>query len=191
MAKATREQQTAQLNTPEANAKKGIRYDWDTVRQDYITSSMSIQEIAKKYDITHRTVSLHCSREKWVEQREEYRKKVSKEAIKKATKKASKERADILNSVLTSAANSAEIIATKIADPNEDLSALQMKQYLESLKLIEDMARSIQGILTEPQKRKFKLEEDKLDIEKQKVEQKEPDKNINITIQGYEDEWSE
>lgn len=180
-----------QLNTPEANAKKGLRYDWDTISEDYVTSNMTIQDISDKYHVGYKSVAKHCRDDGWVKRREKYRKDVSKETIKRATKKASKERADILKSVLTSAANSAEIISCKIADPEEDMTALQLKQYLESLKIIEDMARSIQGILTEPQKRKLKLEEDRLNIEKQKVEQKEPDKNINITIQGYEEEWSE
>ncbi len=65
--------------------KKGI--DWDSIRQEYVTSLKSAKKIADEHGIVPGHVSRRCAEGGWVAQRKAFRKSVADKAIKKAEKK--------------------------------------------------------------------------------------------------------
>lgn len=168
----------------------GERYDWDAIREEYITTDQSTAAIAEKYGIRKKTVEIKCAKGGWVAARREYKQKVTERVVEKVTEKTADSRSDILARVLLSA----DISSQKIADilmSGKPLKATEMEHYVNCLEAIERMARNIQGILTIAQERKLKIEEERLELEKKKASQSTPDKDIVIRIEGYKDEWAE
>lgn len=168
----------------------GERYDWDAIKREYVTSNISTTALAEKIGVRYRTLADKCRKGGWVKARAEYRAKVTEKTSEKLAEKLASDKSDILARVLMSA----DISSQKIADvlgSGKSLKATEMEHYMNCLESIERMARSIQGILTVTQERKLKLEEERLELEKRKVEQHDVDKDITIRIEGYQGEWSE
>lgn len=65
------------------NPAENIKPDWVKIKADYITSSISQKEIARKYGVSENAVSKHCKSENWIELR---KKKHEKAAEKIADK---------------------------------------------------------------------------------------------------------
>ena len=75
-----------------------------------------------------------------------------------------------------------------------DVSAAALEHIINSLQGIENMARSIQRILTVQQEHKMYIENERLKMDQQKAEAFNPDSKIVIRIEGADasdvEEWS-
>ena len=54
---------------------KGV--DWIKIKQEFVTSSVSLRALAKKYGLTPAAVSRRARQENWLEERERYRKELA------------------------------------------------------------------------------------------------------------------
>lgn len=69
-----------------------------------------------------------------------------------------------------------------------------LKETAETLKLVEQMKRSMQGILSLEQQRSLQLQEQRLQLEKRRVDQGETDNDVKVVFESQEliDEgWAE
>lgn len=66
--------------------------DWDLIRTEYISSSISIREIADKYECSADALEKRAGREQWTEQR----RKLSAEVLAMADKELAEKRAKLL-----------------------------------------------------------------------------------------------
>jgi transposase-like protein len=64
---------------------------WSAIAQDYITSDLSLRELAQKHGVPVGTLARRAKRENWDKQRAEYKQRV----LEKTKEKASEEQAEI------------------------------------------------------------------------------------------------
>ena len=171
--------------------KSHERYDWDSIRHEYISSSVSTKDLAEKHGIRVRTVEDRCAKEGWVQQRQEFAMKVAERTAAKATEKIAENQSEVLAKVLTCV----DVGADKALQLLEgDVSAAALEHIINSLQGIENMARSIQRILTVQQEHKMHIENERLKIDQHKAEAFNPDSEIVIRIEGSKEsdveEWA-
>lgn len=89
--------------------------DWNAVKTEYITTSISQRKLAKKFGISLRNLNERSSREGWVEQQSKYREKT----VTKAISKASDKEANHLSALMISADKMAENIREALEDKDQ------------------------------------------------------------------------
>lgn len=195
-------------------------YDWDKIRTEYITTDLSLKDISEKYGVQQRLVNTKSAEQGWVDQRKKYNAKVVEKAVNKvATKRANqlaKELAiaDNISNVLKKALDDAEQFNRYIIDTTtrvdgteirtseektfEKVDMRALKDAAAALRLVEEMKRSMAGILrveeinrNRREEKRLKLEEEKLQLQKEQTEARKPDTDIKVVITGYEDGWDE
>ena len=195
-------------------------YDWDKIRTEYITSDLSLKDISEKYGVQQRLVNTKSAEQGWVDQRKRYNAKVVEKAVNKvATKRANqlaKELAiaDNISNVLKKALDDAEQFNRYIIDTTtrvdgteirtseektfEKVDMRALKDAAAALRLVEEMKRSMAGILrveeinrNRREEKRLKLEEEKLQLQKEQTEARKPDTDIKVVITGYEEGWDE
>ena len=195
-------------------------YDWDKIRTEYITTDLSLKDISEKYGVQQRLVNTKSAEQGWVDQRKKYNAKVVEKAVNKvATKRANqlaKELAiaDNISNVLKKALDDAEQFNRYIIDTTtrvdgteirtseektfEKVDMRALKDAAAALRLVEEMKRSMAGILrveeinrNRREEKRLKLEEEKLQLQKEQTEARKPDPDIKVVITGYEEGWDE
>ena len=195
-------------------------YDWDKIRTEYITSDLSLKDISEKYGVQQRLVNTKSAEQGWVDQRKKYNAKVVEKAVNKvATKRANqlaKELAiaDNISNVLKKALDDAEQFNRYIIDTTtrvdgteirtseektfEKVDMRALKDAAAALRLVEEMKRSMAGILrveeinrNRREEKRLKLEEEKLQLHKEQTEARKPDTDIKVVITGFEEGWDE
>lgn len=168
--------------------KKGRpEHDWDSIRQEYISTNISIKDLAKKYKVRERTVAEYCSKEEWVAKRKKYKQDVSKKVTSKlATKTAAKkanEFAQILD--LTSMAQ------TRILEmmQRDNLKTSDIRNLVESLEIAERVTRNIVGTPTTMQAHRIKTETERLELDKKKASELDQTNEHHVYIAGWKEEW--
>lgn len=203
---------------PKKNGRQN--YDWEKLKTEYVTSDISLKQLAEEHDIRYRTVADRSRNEGWVSARKSYQAKVTNRAISKvATKQANAlakelDVCDKISDVLQKALGDAEqfnrhIVLNEYVADNGDvvrvteeqtlnkIDTRALKEVASTLKLVEEMKRSMMSIQTMEQhnrelreKRKLQMEEERLELEKKKSEQTKVDKDISISIGGFEEGWT-
>lgn len=203
-------------------SKHGNRYDWDLIKRDYVTNpKSSLKKIAEKYGIHFTTVNKHSKADNWFATKKEYQKEVQAKVLAKCATK----QADELAKELASVDNIADRIQKMLADEDQfnrhivqetELSdsgipmtvttekiftktdVRAMKDALQSLKMIEEMKRSMLDLQraevlhrAQIEKERLALEREKFEWEKQKAEYARPDTTNSIKIEGLEEGWAE
>ena len=195
-------------------------YDWDKIRTEYITSDLSLKDISEKYGVQQRLVNTKSAEQGWVDQRKKYNAKVVEKAVNKvATKRANqlaKELAiaDNISNVLKKALDDAEQFNRYIIDTTtrvdgteirtseektfEKVDMRALKDAAAALRLVEEMKRSMAGILrveeinrNRREEKRLKLEEEKLQLQKEQTEARKPDTDSKVVITGFEEGWDE
>ena len=195
-------------------------YDWDKIRTEYITSDLSLKDISDKYGVSQRLVNTKSAEQGWVDQRKKYNAKVVEKAVNKvATKRANQLAkeftiADNISNVLKKALDDAEQFNRYIIDTTtrvdgteirtseektfEKVDMRALKDAAAALRLVEEMKRSMAGILrveeinrNRREEKRLKLEEEKLQLQKEQTEARKPDTDIKVVITGFEEGWDE
>ena len=196
------------------------KYDWDKLRTEYITSDLSLKDISDKYGVSQRLVNTKSAEQGWVDQRKEYNAKVVEKAVNKVAAKRANQLAkelaiaDNISNVLKKALEDAEQFNRYIIDTTtrvdgteirtseektfEKVDMRALKDAAAALRLVEEMKRSMAGILrveeinrNRREEKRLKLEEEKLQLQKEQTEARKPDTDIKVVITGYEQGWDE
>ena len=195
-------------------------YDWDKLRTEYITSDLSLKDISDKYGVSQRLVNTKSAEQGWVEQRKKYNAKVVEKAVNKVAAKRANQLAkelaiaDNISNVLKKALDDAEQFNRYIIDTTtrvdgteirtseektfEKVDMRALKDAAAALRLVEEMKRSMAGILrveeinrNRREEKRLKLEEEKLQLQKEQTEARKPDTDIKVVITGFEEGWDE
>ena len=196
------------------------KYDWDKLRTEYITSDLSLKDISDKYGVSQRLVNTKSAEQGWVDQRKEYNAKVVEKAVNKVAAKRANQLAkelaiaDNISNVLKKALEDAEQFNRYIIDTTtrvdgteirtseektfEKVDMRALKDAAAALRLVEEMKRSMAGILrveeinrNRREEKRLKLEEEKLQLQRDQTEARKPDTDIKVVITGYEEGWDE
>lgn len=159
--------------------------DWDAIKFEYVTTKISYEKLAKKWGVTNSALTKMAVAGKWTDER----KKHCKKTVEKAINKASTRQANILAQELEIAGKLSNVLKKALADADQfnrhivtegigggasetvekimdkvDMKAL--REAAQALRIIEDMKRRMNNMLTEPEKIRFDLEKEKLAMEK-------------------------
>ena len=196
------------------------KYDWDKLRTEYITSDLSLKDISDKYGVSQRLVNTKSAEQGWVDQRKNYNAKVVEKAVNKVAAKRANQLAkelaiaDNISNVLKKALEDAEQFNRYIIDTTtrvdgteirtseektfEKVDMRALKDAAAALRLVEEMKRSMAGILrveeinrNRREEKRLKLEEEKLQLQRDQTEARKPDTDIKVVITGYEQGWDE
>lgn len=170
----------------------GKKLDWIAIKTEYITTTVSQRDLAKKYDVAPRTLQQAAVKDGWFAERKAYKSKVVKKSLQKiATKESNllaKELsiADKISGVLEKALEDAEqfnlhFVTEKNFDDDGNLSSIteeekvfkkmdmsSLRNAAQALQIVEKMKRSMLNILTEQERVQLELAREKLELERRK-----------------------
>jgi hypothetical protein len=96
---------------------KNKRVPWTAIREKYVTSeTISLEDLAKEFDVNPTGVKTRAAKEKWVDQRRRYFDRVSTAATDLAARTEVKRRARMLTIADSMKALGSEALARTIAD---------------------------------------------------------------------------
>lgn len=201
---------------PKDQKKTGRQnYDWAKIQHEYVTDpQMTIRKIAAKHGINTQTVAKKSKAEGWFATRKEYQSKVITRAITETGKLQAKElakEADFLKAMkghmermLADDKQFQRHLTTNMVtgETKEEIynkaDTRAMKDAMQTLKLIEEMSRSLYNIQKAQDIQKhqidadrLKLDQEKQEWEKQKADMLKPDASNSIRIEGLEEGWAE
>lgn len=191
-------------------------YDWMAIKHDYVTSpEMTLRKIADKYGISRDCVYRKSKADNWFATRKKHQAKVGAKAIAKTANKQANELAkemellskmkDAVTDTLSDPAQfhrhiQVDAVTGDIEDRVLDkVDTRAMKDIMQTLKMIEEMSRSLYNIQKAETIQKhqldaerLQLEKDKFEFEKQKAEANKPDTSgAVIRVEGFEDDWAD
>lgn len=85
-----------------------IKPDWEAIKQDYISSKISIVNLAKKHGVSKHAASDHAAREGWGKLRAEVSKKTIEKTVEKIAEKKAESAVEILTRAMPKAAETME-----------------------------------------------------------------------------------
>lgn len=209
---------------PDKQKKKLGRqnYDWQKIKLDYVTNpKSSIKYISNKYGIRTRTVADRCSADNWVAEKKKYQNEVAKKALLKATTKDANRMTRLLavtdrlteqiekalddpeqlyrQFVPETVSDNGQTISTYVDKKSEKFDTKAAKEMLQSLKIVEELNRSLKNIQKAEvlhrqnlENERLKIERERLELEKSKYNDSQiTDNDINVVIGGYEEGWDE
>lgn len=202
-------------------------YDWNAIKIEYITTKISLTDLAIKHGIRKRTVYDKSAKEGWVADKKAHFKRVAEKAANKvATKQANQlakeariaERiSDVLDKALEDTLQfNRHLVDTRTKMGGTEIQTTEEKVYdkvdlralkdaAQTLKLVEEMKRSLYNIQKmdeinkerreqrklEMDEEKLKMDQEKLEMQREQAENSKPDSNITVMIKGYEEGWSD
>lgn len=183
-----------------ANRKNGgQRYDWNKLKMEYVTDpEMSLRKLAKKHHIREKTICDKSSAEGWFATKKKHQEEVTARAIAKvATKQVNAlakelESVEKLSDILSKALLDEQqfnryIVNETVSDQGssmstsnekifEALDTRRLREAASTLKLIEEMKRSMLNIqkMSEVnrelrEQRRLEMEEERLKMEQQRM----------------------
>ena len=157
--------------------------DWNKIKHEYITTSISYRKLAKKYEVSETTLGKKAGREDWVSLRQQANDKRTTKVINAAAKK-DKRFFAIVDKLLV-----------KIEDVIEDGSVFTQPQNIKSISSALKDIRDIKGIksakdLEEQQARIEKLRKDsdiaekRFELDKQRagLDQEDEDDETGVIL---------
>ena len=161
--------------------KYDAKIDWSPVKSEYISSKISYRDLAKKYNISMRTLADKAKKEKWVELRERNQDKIVTKMIATEARKQIDRYTRMLNVT--------DKLLTKIEASIEALDAEGVtidKAGIKALSgAIKDI-KEIQGLKSEMDKMEQQARIKKLQKE---AEDEKQDNTIRIEIAGGDEPW--
>lgn len=161
--------------------------NWEKIKADYITSDVSLRQLAKKYKTSTSKMYEHSRNEGWVEARKQHRKEVIEEAVCKACIKP----IDVLADILEIAYKICDHVADAVDDPDQfnrylvkvgdgkgnyytverifgkcDTKAL--KEMVYAIRDLANLILSIKGINSEAEQQRLDIQREKLQMMKER-----------------------
>lgn len=189
----------------------GIKqFDWAQIKMEYITGNIGQKALAKKHGVSLCVLQKYAVKENWVEEKRKYALKVVEKAVQKEVNR----QANALAKELQAADKMSDVILKALGDDKqfnrwivteggdgytitdekvfEKVDMRSMKDAVATLKMIEQLKRSVQGLLTLQEETQRDIALRKIALEERKVEAEEAtDTTVTIKFAGDElEEWS-
>lgn len=100
--------------------------NWTKIRNDYISSSISTEKLAEKYNVSYSAVKEHCRKENWVEKKKRFETKVDEKIVEKNLEKVCTKFDKINNSHIKICSEVRELVDLLIEELKE--SALERRE---------------------------------------------------------------
>ena len=191
--------------------------DWEKIKAEYITTDISLRDLADKYGIPMSCVGRRASLEKWSQERKKHKNKVVKEVVQKVQKSQANELAKKmktvigLRGVIDKALEDADqfarwIISEGLGDGMSattekvfgkiDMKAIRDAAY--ALKVLQEIEDKVKGTIDAKDLKqidialqKLELDRERLELEKKKSSIAAAETDVTVTIEGKLKEWAE
>ena len=150
--------------------------DWKRIKAEYIAGGISLRELSEKYGVSFSTIQKKSMEEKWGNLRKKNRRKVEEKIIDSVSSKEAKKAVDLFDIP--------DLLADKVREIAETVSDPDTKKKLTSA--IKDI-RDIKGVKSDADMREQEARIAKL--EKEASGQEEERNEVNIIIEGGDQEW--
>ena len=191
--------------------------DWEKIKAEYITTDISLRDLADKYGIPMSCVGRRASLEKWSQERKKHKNKVVKEVVQKVQKSQANELAKKmktvigLRGVIDKALEDADQFARWIiseglgdgmsATTEKVFSKIDMKSIRDAayaLKVLQEIEDRTKGTIDAKDLKqidialqKLDLDRERLELEKKKSAIAAAETDVTVTIEGKVKEWAE
>lgn len=117
--------------------------DWNAIRNEYVTSSASQRELARKYGVSQASINRRCRAEKWDESRDSFRAKVNQ----KTEEIAAAQQVDRLSRLLEKGDRLEELLSSLMdeAERSGEIRTSDIKTIASALKDLRDLYKSDGG----------------------------------------------
>lgn len=193
------------------------KVDWEKIKAEYITTDISLRDLADKYGIQAACVYKKSKSQKWVEERKKHKSKVVKDVVQKIQKSQANELAKkmktviglrgVIDKALTDADQFSRWIISEglgegmSATTEKVFSKIDMKAIRDAayaLKVLQDIEDRAKGTIDAKDLKqidialqKLELDRERLELEKKKSSQAAAETDVTVTIEGKLKEWAE
>lgn len=160
--------------------ERNEKADWNALKIEYVTSSISYRELAKKHDVSFHTLAQTAKRENWADERQKRKDKAVEKAIEAAAKVEAKEHSRI--------EKVADKLLQKIMDRLDSATLIDssaIRQLASALKDIKDIKNIKSDADTREQEARIK----KLLKDAEKTDEKTNE--IEVVFNAGEASWNE
>lgn len=167
------------------------KVDWPKLKTEYVTTAITTRALADKYGVSYSALSKRAAKEAWSEARSEFGSNYEAEVQRKVVKATSDKTTELLSRELRIADRLSELIESKLAE-GKNISSNAIKEYANTIKILEQVKRSITGQNTDAQERTLKIAEQRLQMDKDRADREEnTDTEIKIVFDnGMDEEWA-
>ena len=158
-------------------------YDWNAIKTEYITTTISYRKLCEKHDIPFNTLQQRANKEKWVQARKKHQDKIVTKSVKKAETKAIDYKSTLYS------------LAYKVAKQLNDMTE---QNTISELAVMGIKPRDITGAIKDLEdalhvKSEADLREQEARIEKlrKEAQEEQESKDIKVIISTDLDEYSE
>lgn len=192
------------------------KYDWNEIMMDYCSDpNATLRSICEKYGVSMDAVAKKSKADSWFATRKKTQKRIVAKAITKRVDKQANELAKEMNMLAMMQGHIDKALQDKAqfnrhvkVDPvTGDLTDVVLdkvdtraaKDIMQTLKMIEEMSRSLYNIQKAETIQKHQLDAERMQLdrerfefEKQKAESNKPDTSgAVIRIEGFDSDWAD
>lgn len=153
--------------------------DWTRICQEYVTSNLSIRDIAEKFRLSIKTVGLKASAERWAEKRAEFRQTLSETVDTKIEKEA--EHIVGWQTQVNQACENAIRALLAQSDEAQKLPPKQLQAWLKALDTAMRIRREMAGYISPADLAKIEIAKKDL-----KIRQEEHERNMALNAESKE-----
>lgn len=164
------------------------KIDWETIKSEYVTTNISQKKLAEKYGISKNAVQYRCAVERWGEQRRQHRDRVMEKTSQRLSDAAAERMVQLMggtDKMLTATLQALDdpeqfyrYLVKEKADgetyTKEEVfrkaDTKAMKDMTLLLEKLTGLTRDLYGLPTREQELRRELAEEKLALEKKKME---------------------
>lgn len=118
--------------------------DWNAIRNEYVTTQISLRDLAQKHGVSFATLRRRSEKEKWVDQRKEHEHEVSIKVAQKTAEAAVCAQVDRIAQLMDFSQTSAELLGTRLEQMKltGKIKVYEIKAITEALKNVRDLYRT-------------------------------------------------
>lgn len=150
-------------------------YDWDAIKAEYIAGGVTYKDLSAKYGVSYDLVTKKGREGDWNKAKQ----RVAKKTTSKLVNIASDRQARSLSNIMTAA----DKLSSRLIDDMDAIAnARDVSDIAKALKYAADTLAQVYGIQTPAQLHRQKMDEEKLKIERERLEmdKKRQDATSNI-----------
>lgn len=134
-------------STPDFGRSKcgdDLKPDWLDIKTEYVTTTISTRELAKKREVPYGTLRLRSEKEGWVELRKEYQRTTSAKIVQNVSDSVSAEKASYITNLLESADVASRVVYDALTSIGYKFitKPKDIKDLVDAIKVIHDLSES-------------------------------------------------
>lgn len=125
----------------------GRRIDWVKIKQEYIESNITLEELAKKHTVSFSTIRQKSAKEGWTTEKNIFRTKIEQKYQEKQSDLLASEASNFDNQCLRVARSAIEIIEKQINTLQEQMKNSKVDAFTErQVRLLEKLSNSLKQL---------------------------------------------